>query len=251
MSYLAAILGLGLLLVSNGCGGSTTQTDTSTRSAPAVQPSDESPPREPQEEAPAFPKPDVTWDPIPFGSQRKEEMAAYSERHYGDSEWRLSDPRAIVLHYTASGDYAGVHATFAANAANRGELPGVCAHFVVDQDGTIYQLVPLDVRCRHAIGINDRSIGIEMVQDATADPHDAARMILDRRVQSQAAVELVAWLMDRFGISSTDVIGHGMVNDSRYFRDLSGWTNDHVDWLPEEVREFRQRVNQATRDASN
>lgn len=176
-------------------------------------------------------------------------MAAYSERHYGDPDWRLSDPRAVVLHYTAGGDYASVHALFAANAPNRDELPGVCAHFVVDQDGTIYQLVSLKVRCRHAIGINDRSIGIEMVQDATADPADASRMILNRPEQSRAAVELVAWLTDRFGIPVSDVIGHGMVNDSRYFHDLSGWVNDHVDWLPAEVQRFQRRVEEARREA--
>lgn len=247
---IVAIAGLGLLPALSGCGDSADQTETGTRPTTTVQSTDGSAQAEPQEEAVAFPRPEIVWDPIPFGSERKAEMAAYSERHYGDSEWRLSDPRAIVLHYTAGGDYAGVHSTFAADVANRGELPGVCAHFVVDQDGTIYQLVPLDVRCRHAIGINDRAIGIEMVQDATADPRDAARMILDRREQSQAAVKLVAWLTDRFGIPTSDVIGHGMVNDSRYFRDLSGWTNDHVDWLPPEVSEFRERVDKVLERAS-
>ena len=44
-----------------------------------------------------------------------------------------------------------------------GELPGVCAHFVIDTDGTIYQLVNLRVRCRHAIGMNWTAIGIEHV----------------------------------------------------------------------------------------
>ena len=34
------------------------------------------------------------------------------------------------------------------------ELPGTCAHFVVDKDGTIYQLVPLTIMCRHTVGLN-------------------------------------------------------------------------------------------------
>ena len=54
--------------------------------------------------------------------------------------------------------------TFASNAANRGEKPGTCAHFVIEKSGKIHQLVPLGVRCRHAIGLNHVSIGIEMVQ---------------------------------------------------------------------------------------
>jgi hypothetical protein len=48
----------------------------------------------------------------------------------------------IVEHYTASD--TSPYAYFAANTADPelGELPGVCAHFVIDRDGTIYQLVP-------------------------------------------------------------------------------------------------------------
>ena len=39
------------------------------------------------------PKPRIVWDPIPFGSKRKAETAAYVRRHYGSfmkPTWRLS-----------------------------------------------------------------------------------------------------------------------------------------------------------------
>src|SRR4051794_34592822 len=35
---------------------------------------------------------------IPFGPKRKREMAAYSQRHYGEHAWRLRHPRVIVEH---------------------------------------------------------------------------------------------------------------------------------------------------------
>ncbi len=108
-------------------------------------------------------RPSIVWRPIPFGERRRAEMGAYSRRHYGEWTWRLRRPKVIVEHYTDGTTFSGAWATFAANAVHLGELPGVCAHFVIDTDGTIYQLVNLHVRCRHAIGMNWTAIGIEHV----------------------------------------------------------------------------------------
>src|SRR5437868_3219646 len=105
-------------------------------------------------------KPRITQDRISYGAKRRAEMAGYAYRHYGVRSFRLH-PKLIVLHFTDSGpgSYPGVHALFNANTPNGGELPGVCAHYVVDQDGTVYQQVPLGIMCRHAIGVNDHAIG--------------------------------------------------------------------------------------------
>ena len=77
----------------------------------------------------------------------------------------------IVEHYTAGTTFTSAWNTFAANAPDVefGERPGVCAHFVVDRDGTIYQLVSLRWRCRHTVGLNDVAIGIEHVGVSDAD----------------------------------------------------------------------------------
>lgn len=187
-------------------------------------------------------EPKVDFDPIPFGHDRKRQTAAYSKRHYGERTWRLTDPKAIVLHYTATDTYGPVFNTFAANAPSLGESPGVCAQFVVDKDGIIHQLTRLYVRCRHTIGLNHVAIGIEMVQGATGTRHGAEQAILGRRAQAAAAVRLVAWLKQRYGIAMKDVIGHAMANDSPLFEDREGWRNDHVDWRAADVRDFRGRV---------
>ena len=84
--------------------------------------------REPPRSAPA-----IVWRPIPFGARRKAEMAAYSARHYGTRTWRLTDPKVIVEHYTAGLTFQGAWNTFASNARHNGELPGTCAHFVIDR----------------------------------------------------------------------------------------------------------------------
>ena len=101
-------------------------------------------------------------------------MAAYSKRHYGTRTWRLTRPHVIVEHYTDGTSFSSAWNTFAANSKHNGELPGTCAHFIIDTDGTIYQLVKLDIRCRHAIGMNWTAIGIEHV--GTSD-----RMVLGER----------------------------------------------------------------------
>jgi N-acetyl-anhydromuramyl-L-alanine amidase AmpD len=188
------------------------------------------------------PKPPITSDPISFGAERKRQAAAYSARHYGSREWRLTHPDVIVLHFTGSDSYTSVWSTFDSNAANLGEPPGVCAHYVIKQSGTIAELVPTSIRCRHTIGLNHRSIGIEMVQATGPGSHWADKQILDRRRQVGAALRLVRWLQGRYGIATRDVIGHAMANDHRWFKDLEGWRNNHTDWLARDVREFRDRL---------
>lgn len=190
-----------------------------------------------------LPKPPVVFDPIPYDGERKRQMANYSNRHYGEREWRL-DPRAIVLHYTAGFSYESAFNTFASNAPALGEKPGVCAQFVVDKDGTIYQLTRLGVRCRHAIGLNHVAIGIEMVQeDLGGGGHPASQAILDREQQARSAVRLSAWLKQRYRIPMRDVVGHATANDSRLFEDRTGWRNDHVDWPAAELGIFRKRIS--------
>ena len=143
------------------------------------------------------PRPPIVWKPIPFPTARKLETQAYAKRHYGVDTWRLRDPKVIVEHYTASTTFGSAFATFAADVADRElhELPGICAHFVIDADGTIYQLVALSVMCRHTVGLNWTAIGIEHVGTSDAQ-------ILGNARQMSSSLQLTAWLMDRFGIGS-------------------------------------------------
>jgi len=203
-----------------GSGGTTPAPKSRPPSAPVPNPATPPPPPPP-------PKPAITRDFI----------------HYGVSTDRVH-PRVIVLHFTDSGpgSYPGVHAEFDANQPNGGELPGVCAQFVVDQDGTIYQQVPLKLMCRHAIGLNDRAIGIEMIQQQGISSHWADQQILHRRPQIRSVLRLVRWLQARYDIATRNVIGHAMANDSPFFHDLEGWRNDHTDWQREDVLELRRRL---------
>jgi len=193
--------------------------------------------------APEATKPPVVEKFIPYSPVRKRQMAAYSYRHYGVRSWKLPDPKVIVLHYTVSSTWQSPWNLFASNtpspgpSGSRPESPGGCTHFLVGQKGKIIQLAPLSTMCRHAIGINHRSIGIEFVEMSSASN------ILNRPRQVAAGVALVKWLQTQTGITTKNVIGHRMVNNSPYFQELvKGWRNDHTDWSAGQVREFRDRL---------
>ena len=187
-------------------------------------------------------RPRIVDDHIPYGEQRRTQMARYSRRHYGHATWRLRDPRIIVLHFTAGDSYAGARGWFASNTPNRGEYPGVCAQFLIGKGGKTGELVRPRIRCRHAIGLNHRAIGVEMVQEAGKGSHWASRQILQRPKQVRPALRLVRYLKLRFDIRMRNIIGHAMTNNSPFFRDLMGWRSDHTDWMWREVREFRRRL---------
>jgi N-acetylmuramoyl-L-alanine amidase len=185
------------------------------------------------------PKPAIVWKPIPFGAQRKAETAAYAKRHYGSSTWRLTDPHVIVEHYTASESFSSAYSTFSTDTPDSElhELPGVCAHFVIDKDGTIYQLVPMTVICRHTVGLNYTAIGIEHV--GTSDVE-----ILHNPRQLNASLRLTAWLMGRYGIELRNVIGHNESLTSPYHKELyAPWRcQTHGDWTRADMAVYRRRL---------
>jgi beta-N-acetylhexosaminidase len=189
-------------------------------------------------------RPHTVWKPIPFPAKRKHEMAAYSKRHYGAAEWRLKRPRVIVEHYTASNSFQSAFATFAHDVPDTElhELPGTCAHFVIDRDGTIYQLVPLTVRCRHVVGLNNTAIGIEHVGTSDAQ-------ILANRRQMAASLALTAWLMGRFDISLGNVIGHAESLQSPFHKELyRPWRcQTHGDWRRADMNVYRARLRKIAR----
>jgi beta-N-acetylhexosaminidase len=184
------------------------------------------------------PKPHIVWKPIPFGSQRKAEMAQYAEKHYGIHSWVLH-PKVIVEHYTGSDSFSAAWNTFADNAPDPelGELPGPCAHFIVDRDGTIYQLVPLNVMCRHTVGLNWAAIGIEHVGVSDAQ-------VLGDAAQMRASLALTVWLVGRFHIKIRNVIGHNESLSSPYHRELyKPWAHQtHQDWKHADMNVYRSRL---------
>ena len=189
--------------------------------------------------AAAAPRPRIVSKSIPFPAVRKRQMRAYARRHYGISDYHLNDPKVIVEHMTATSAFGPVFNTFASNAPDPelGERPGTCSHFVVDTDGTIYQLVSIKLMCRHTVGLNYTSIGIEHVGLS-----DGA--LLGSPDQLAASLRLTRWLQGREGIATGDVIGHAESLSSPYHRErverLKRQT--HGDMSGRTMRRYRARL---------
>lgn len=187
-------------------------------------------------------RPRIVWDPIPFGRKRRAETTGYVRRHYGSfmrPTWRLNHPHVIVIHYTDSPSFASTYNTFAADEPDPElhELPGTCAQFVIDRNGTIYQLVSVGTICRHTVGLNWTAIGIEHVGYSDSE-------VLDNRRQVSASLRLVRWLRCRFHIQVKNVIGHNESLSSPYHHEdvpaLRAQTHD--DFNRRSMQTYRHRL---------
>jgi N-acetyl-anhydromuramyl-L-alanine amidase AmpD len=172
-------------------------------------------------------------------------MVAYTRRHYGSfmrPTYRLTNPRVIVIHYTETSTFGAAYNTFAPDQPDSElhELPGTCAHYVIDRDGTVYQLVALSIMCRHTVGLNWTAIGIEHVGFSDA------QVLSDRR-QIVSSLRLVRWLRCRFGIQIHNVIGHNESLTSPYHHEdvpaLRSQT--HSDFNHADMRRYRRLLRQA------
>jgi N-acetylmuramoyl-L-alanine amidase len=184
--------------------------------------------------------PPIHHDPIPFGSKRRAEMRAYARRHYGLNTALLKNPKVIVEHVTVTSTFSAAWNTFAADVPDQElhELPGTCAHFVIDRAGRIHQLVSLRYMCRHTVGLNWTAIGIEHVGMSDAQ-------VLGDSRQMRASLRLTHWLQARFGIATKNVIGHAESLSSPYHHErvkrLRRQT--HGDWTHADMQVYRRRLS--------
>ena len=197
--------------------------------------------------AAAPPRPHIVQSPIPFPAKRKAEMRRYARRHYGIDRFQLVSPKVIVEHYTANNSYRATYRTFAADVPDPElhELPGVCAHFVIDRRGVIHQLVSMQIMCRHTVGLNWTAIGIEHV--GTSDG-----AVMSNRRQLAASLRLTRWLQSRFGIARRNVIGHSESLRSPYhherIRRLQRQT--HADFSHATMKRYRRLLGEASGSAA-
>jgi N-acetylmuramoyl-L-alanine amidase len=184
--------------------------------------------------------PRVVSKPIPYDAKRKADMRAYAQRHYGIDDHRLREPKVIVQHYTVTDTFPPVYNTFAPNRPDveLGELPGVCTHYVIDRDGTIYQLVSPKIMCRHTVGLNYTAIGIEHVGRSDAQ-------VMGNPAQMAASLRLTRMLQGRHEIATRNVIGHNENRDSPFHRERVARlrTQTHGDFPKAVMDSYRRRLD--------
>lgn len=114
-------------------------------------------------------------------------------------------PSLVILHYTGMIDGASAIARLC-DAASK-----VSAHYVVEEDGRVFQLVDEAKRAWHAgksfwrgiVDINSHSIGIEIVNPG----HEFGYRPFPG-VQMQAVLKLCLEIKDRYTLPATAFIGH-------------------------------------------
>jgi beta-N-acetylhexosaminidase len=190
----------------------------------------------------AAPRPAIVQKRIPFPARRKHEMARYAQRHYGIDDYHLRNPKVIVEHVTATDSFSSAWNTFASDVPDveLHELPQVCSHFIVDRDGTIYEVVPTTIMCRHTVGLNWTAIGIEHVGTSDAEVMGDAK-------QLRASIKLTLWLKDHYGILVRNVIGHAESLSSPYHREkvASLRTQTHGDMQHSTIVRYRRMLRAA------
>ena len=156
--------------------------------------------------------------PIVFDEERKELTLQYLEERYGlEQNTPEIVPKMVVLHWTA---IPSLKESF--EAFNKSTLPtrrpdikqasslNVSSHFLIDQTGTIFRLMPETFMARHTIGLNHCAIGVENVGGTKELPLTKAQL--------KSNIWLVKYLAEKYAIDY--VIGH---HEYRAFEKHSLW----------------------------
>ena len=190
--------------------------------------------------------PAIVDAPMKWSGERERLTLEYRRAHSDPTATDLTiAPTVIVLHYTGGGSAKATRGYFdtVRIEASRTQLAragavNVSSHFLIDRDGTIYQLQPATRFARHCIGLNHVAIGIENVGDEAKWP------LTDAQVTADAA--LVRALVARYPI--TRLLGHqevmGFRDHAEYVELDPTYRNDK----PDPGRRFLSRVRALVED---
>lgn len=161
----------------------------------------------------------IIQKPIDYSKEKIKLSLEYMKEHHGlDQKTPKIAPKIIVLHYTAGGTVESNFKYFnnlylenqRSTLKNQSPL-NVSSHFIIDRDGTIYQLVDPEMFARHTIGLNYCAIGIENIGSK-------AQPLTDKQVEANA--ELVRYLTKKYPIEY--LIGHseyGVFRNSKLWKE--------------------------------
>ncbi len=189
--------------------------------------------------------PGVAQMPIVFDKMRRQLSLQYLRDRYGmeQSEPTIV-PKMVVAHWTSIPTLAETFDAFdpAQLPGTRGDVMSagalnVSSHYLVDRDGTIYQLLPETTLARHVIGLNHTAIGIENVGNGTDLP------LTDR--QLDANVRIIRYLHSKYEIEY--LIGHHEYQDfeghALWKEKDSGYRTSKIDPGVRFMSRLRERVS--------
>ncbi|MCW3167645.1 N-acetylmuramoyl-L-alanine amidase [Chryseobacterium sp. 09-1422] len=155
--------------------------------------------------------------PINYSEERVRLSLEYLKDHHGLTQKTPTIvPKMIVLHYTAGGTIESNHKYFnkthlenARNTLKKQSTLNVSSQYIVDRDGTIYQLMEPNMFARHTIGLNYCAIGVENIGSKK-------QPLTEKQVAANA--QLVRYLTKKYKIEY--LIGH---SEYGVFRNSNLW----------------------------
>lgn len=182
--------------------------------------------------------------PIIFDDERELLTLQYMQDRYGiESKSTTIEPKMIVLHWTEIPTLQKTFEAFEQSkiSSHRPDIKNasalnVSSQFVVDQDGTIYRLMPETKMARHVIGLNHCSIGIENVGGNKENPLTKAQL--------KANIKLVKYLASKYSIDY--LIGHYEYTN---FVDHELWLEKDAGYRTEKTdpgKDFLENVKKGT-----
>lgn len=139
----------------------------------------------------------IIQKPILFDEERKQLSLEYlSERYNMEQNEATITPKMVVVHWTAVPTMEKTFevfypATLPNHRANiqKASALNVSSQYLVDRDGTVYQLLADTTFARHVIGLNHCAIGIENVGNGSDLPLTKAQLKANTKLIKQLAEE--------------------------------------------------------------
>lgn len=183
--------------------------------------------------------------PINYSAERVQLSLEYLKDHHGLVQKTATIvPKMIVLHYTAGGTvesnfkyFNNTHLESARNTLKKQSTLNVSSQFIVDRDGTVYQLMEPTKFARHTIGLNYCAIGVENIGSKS-------QPLTEKQIESNA--QLVRYLTQKYKIEY--LIGH---SEYGAFRDSKLWKESDPKYFTgkeDPGKDFMNKVRQKVSD---
>jgi len=190
-------------------------------------------------------EPKIINKPISYSDERIRLSLEYLNEHHGLVQKSPTIvPKMIVLHYTAGGtvesNFKYFNKTYLESARNtlkKQSTLNVSSQFIIDRDGTIYQLMEPNMFARHTIGLNYCAIGIENI-GSKKEP------LTEKQVAANA--QLIRYLTQKYKIEY--LIGH---SEYGVFRNSKLWKESDPNYFTAKEdpgKDFMNKVRLQTAD---
>ena len=170
----------------------------------------------------------IVQKPIQMNAARDKLTLDYLQQRYGIKQNEPTiTPTMVVVHWTVIPTLEQTFDVFdpvelpaARDGIRTGGNLNVSSQFLIDRDGTVYQLLPETYMARHTIGLNYTAIGIENVADGKDLPMTEAQL--------NANARLIRYLAAKYPIEF--VLGH---SEYHKFKGTRWWKERDANYMTE------------------